>query len=488
MGQLPKAAIMIKSTTTMALAVALSLGGCAMLQPELPQAQPDIPAAWPEPPTFQGPGAQGAAAMTDGAGQAAASFIGWRDFFTDARLVELIARAQDNNRDLREAVLNVERTRAQYQLQRADRFPSVGIQVAGQRYGGPAASTPDVYTAGVGISAFELDLFGRVRNLSDAALQQYFAQEEARRAVQISLIGQIANVYLTLAADIASQRVAQATLDDQLAVFELIRKRQAIGAVSGLDVEQARTQVETARADAARFAGFVATGRNALALLAGSPVEDALLPQSFDLAVSGLAPLPGELPSSVLLRRPDVRQAEHLLRAANANIGAARAAFFPSISLTGLYGSASGDLDGLFESGTRIWSFAPTVNIPIFQGGRLNAQLDVARVDRDVMLARYERSIQSGFREVADALALTRTLEARRAANQALLDAAQRTHRLSKERYDRGLDSYLILLDAQRTMYAARQGLISAQLAEQDNRVTLYRVLGGGWNEGDVQH
>lgn len=475
------------TTTTMVLAMALALGGCAMLQPELPQAQPDIPASWPEPPTFKGVGAQEAALAGEG-DQIAASAIGWRDFFTDRKLVAIIARSLENNRDLREAALNVERTRAQYQLQRADRFPSVGIQVNGQRYGGPAASTPDVYTAGVGISAFEVDLFGRVRNLSDAALQQYFAQEEARRAVQISLIGEIANVYLTLAADIESQRVAQATLDDQMALFELIQKRQAIGAVSALDVEQARTTVETARADAAQYAGFVATGRNALALLAGGPVEDALLPRSFDLAVSGLAPLPGELPSSVLLRRPDVRQAEYLLRAANANIGAARAAFFPSISLTGLYGSASGELDGLFESGTRIWSFAPSVNIPIFQGGRLNAQLDVARVDRDLALSRYEKSIQAGFRDVADALALTRTLEARRAANRSLLDAAERTHRLSKERYDRGLDSYLILLDAQRTMYAAQQGLIAAQLAEQDNRVRLYRVLGGGWNEGQAQN
>ena len=458
--------------TPVVLALALALGGCAMLQPELPQAQPDIPAAWPE------------ATAADGAG--AADAIGWREFFTDPNLVEIIARALQNNRDLREAALNVERTRAQYQMQRADRLPSVGLSVSGQRYGGPAAAsnvTPDLYTAGLGISAFELDLFGRVRNLSDAALQAYFAQEEARRAVQISLVGEIASVYLTLAADIASQRAAQSTLEDQLALFELIQKRQAIGAVSGLDVEQARTTVETARADAAQFAGLVATGRNALALLAGAPVEDTLLPAGFDLALSGLAPLPTGLASNVLLRRPDVRQAEHLLRAANANIGAARAAFFPSISLTGLYGSASGELDGLFKSGTRLWSFNPTVNIPIFQGGRLTAQLGVATADRDIALARYERSIQAGFRDVSDALALTRTLDARRAASQALRDAAERTHRLSKERYDRGLDSYLVLLDAQRTLYSAQQNLIAAQLAEQDNRIRLYRVLGGGWNE-----
>ncbi|MDY0973786.1 efflux transporter outer membrane subunit [Massilia sp. CFBP9012] len=455
------------------LALSLALGGCGMLQPELPQAQANIPFAWPEAPTAA-------------ADAAPADSIGWRDFFTDPKLVSIIASALENNRDLREAALNVERTRALYKVQRADRLPSVGLSVAAERSGGSgaiAAATPDVVSAGVGISTFELDLFGRVHNLSEAALQQYLAQEEARRAVQISLIGEIANVYLTLAADIESLRVAQATLDDQQALFELIVKRQAIGAVSGLDVEQARTTVETARADAAQFAGLVATGRNQLALLAGSQVAEALLPAGFDVAVSGLAPLPVGLASDVLLRRPDVRQAEYVLRAANANIGAARAAFFPSVTLTGSLGSASDELSGLFESGTRLWRFAPSVNLPIFQGGRLTAQLGVAQADRDIALARYERAIQSGFRDVADALALTRTLDARRAARQSLLDAAERTHRLSKERYDRGLDSYLVLLDAQRTLYSAQQGLIGAQLAEQDNRVRLYRVLGGGWNE-----
>lgn len=468
------------TSSAMALAVSLTLGGCGMLQPDLPQAQPNIAAGWPEPPTA----ATGLPATDPGA--TPASSIGWREFFTDPKLVQIIATALENNRDLREAALNVERTRALYNVQRADRLPSVGLAVAGERTGGSGAlatATPDVYSAGVGISTFELDLFGRVHNLSEAALQQYLAQEEARRAVQITLIGEIANMYITLAADIESQRVAEATLEDQQALFELIVKRQAIGAVSALEVEQARTTVETARADAAQFAGLVATGRNQLALLAGAPVETALLPSGFDVAVSGIAPLPAELPSNVLLRRPDVRQAEYLLRSANANIGAARAAFFPSITLTGSYGSASDELDGLFESGTRLWRFAPTVNLPIFQGGRLRAQLGVATADRDIMLARYEKSIQSGFRDVADALALTRTLDARRAARQSLLDAAERTHRLSKERYDRGLDSYLVLLDAQRTLYSAQQGLIAAQLAEQDNRIRLYRVLGGGWNE-----
>ena len=460
-----------------ALAVALALSGCAMLEPTLPKAAPDVvPAEWPLPantPDAQAAGAEGKAVAD----------IGWRDFFTDPKLEQLVALALDNNRDLRVAALNVERARAQYRIQRADRFPSVGINAIGERSGGSSVPTTEIYSAGLGVAAFEVDLFGRVRNLSESALQQFFAQEQARRSVQLSLISEIAGAYLTLAADIESQRVAQATLEAQQASYDLVQKRYELGAVSALDLSQARTTVESARADVARYAGFVATGANALNLLVGAQVGQDLLPQGFDLQVSGLAPLPAQLPSQVLLRRPDVLQAEHLLRSANANIGAARAAFFPSISLTGSIGSASPELSGLFESGTRVWNFLPQINVPIFQGGRLRANLGMATADRDIALARYEKSIQAGFREVADALALSRTLSERRQAQEDLVKAAERAHMLSKERYDRGRDSFLVLLDAQRTLYAAQQGLIGAQLAEQANRVTLYRVLGGGWQE-----
>ncbi|MFC5458924.1 efflux transporter outer membrane subunit [Massilia niabensis] len=462
---------------TAALALSMTLAGCSFLQPALPGAQAEIPAQFGQ----AGSAGEGAAEQ---AGASAVADVGWRNFFTDPKLEAIIADALARNRDLRVAALNVERTRAAYQVQRADRLPSVGVNLSGDRSGGSAAATSNVYSASLGIAAFELDLFGRVRNLTDAALQQYLAQGEARRSVQLSLIAEIANIYLTLAADLESQRVAQATLDTQQALFDLIGKRHTAGAVSGLDIEQARTTVESARADVAYYAGRVATGKNYLNLLAGRPVPADRLPERFDLAVSGLQALPAGLPSEVLLRRPDVRQAEHLLRSANANIGAARAAFFPSISLTGSIGSASNQLSGLFESGTRVWGFMPSVSLPIFEGGRLRAQLGVATADRDIALARYEQSIQAGFRDVADALALTRTLAARRDAQQALLQAAERTHRLSKERYDRGRDSYLVLLDAQRTLYAAQQGLVAAQLAEQSNRIVLYRVLGGGWNEG----
>jgi multidrug efflux system outer membrane protein len=335
----------------------------------------------------------------------------------------------------------------------------------------------------VGITNFELDLFGRVRNLSQSALQRYFAEEEARRGAQLSLIAEVANAYLTLAADRELQSVSEATLKNQQSAYDLTVKRRELGAVSGLEVSQARTQVEQARADAARYAGQVAQDINALNLLVGEPVDPALLPQRLTDEVSGISALPSGLPSEVLLRRPDVLQAEHTLRAANANIGAARAAFFPSISLTGLFGSASTELSGLFDANTRAWSVNPVINLPIFQGGKLRAGLDSAKADQQIALAQYEKAIQAGFRDVADALALTRTLAEQRQAQEALVEAAARADQLSTARYKAGRDSYLNQLDAQRTLYGAQQGLVTTRLSEQVNRVALYKVLGGGWNE-----
>lgn len=468
--------------STLTLAVALALSGCAMLQPELPKADAAIPAEWPLPPNTAA-AAQTTASEASATTDQATPDIGWRNFFVDPKLEELIARALHNNRDLRVAVLNVERARALYQIQNSERFPTLDGSVARNRSGGNIANAGDYYSAALSAS-FELDLFGRIHNLSQAALEQYFAQEEGQRSAQLSLIAEIANAYLTFAADLEAQRIAQATFDNQQSAYDLIVKRHQVGAVSGLDLSQAQTTIETARADVARYAGLVATDRNALTLLVGAPIENSLLPQAFDLKVSGITPLPAQLPSQVLLRRPDVLQSEHVLRSANADIGAARAAFFPSISLTGSVGSASNQLSGLFDSGTKFWSFVPQISLPIFRGGALRANLGVATADRDIALARYEKAIQSGFREVADALALTTTLAQRRQAQQALLDAASRAYDLSKARYDYGRDSFLTLLDAQRTFYAAQQSLVAAQLAEQGNRVTLYKVLGGGWEEG----
>ena len=465
--------------TALAMATSLFVAGCATLEPRVPEAAPAIAGEWPLPPTTASTAAT-AIVATD-AGTAVAD-IGWRDFFVDPRLEELIARALDNNRDLRVAVLTVEKARAQYRIQRADRLPSLGANATLTRSGGDVPVSEN-YSAGVGIAEFELDLFGRVRNLGQVALQQYLATAEARRSTQLSLIAEVANSWLTLAADQELLHIAQATLDSQQASYDLTQRRFELGAVSALDVSQARTTVETARADVARFGGQVAQDTNALTLLVGSPVTPDLLPEAFVSEVSGLNALPAGLPSGVLLRRPDVMAAEYQLLGANANIGAARAAFFPSISLTGSVGSASPELSGLFAGGSSVWSFVPRITLPIFQGGRLRANLDVAKADRDIALAQYEKSIQAGFREVADALALGTTLSDQRAARQALLTAATRANQLSQARYDAGLDSYLILLDAQRTLYAAQQGVVTTRLAEQANRVTLYKVLGGGWNE-----
>jgi multidrug efflux system outer membrane protein len=453
------------------LIAALALAGCASLEPAVPEAKPDIPATWPIPATTSAKAGE----------EPVAAEIGWRDFFADAALEDLIARALENNRDLRVAVLNVERARALYRVQHAERLPSVSVNAEVVRTGDDPRT--ESYSASAGIAGFEVDLFGRVRSLSEAALRQYFATEEARRAAQLSLIAEVANAWLTLAADRELLRVSQAMLASQEKSFGLAQKRYELGAVSRLDFAQARTVVETARADTARYEGQVARDTNALQLLVGMPLDGARLPSGFGTQdVAGIAPVPAGVPSDVLLRRPDVRQAEEELRSTNADIGAARAAFFPSISLTGNVGTASGELAGLFSGGLA-WTFIPRVSLPIFQGGRLTAQLGAATAERDIALAQYEKSIQASFREVADALALSRTLVAQREAQEALLAAATEAHDLSEARYRSGRDSYLVLLDAQRTLYAAQQSVVTTRLQEQANRVALYKALGGGWKE-----
>jgi multidrug efflux system outer membrane protein len=339
------------------------------------------------------------------------------------------------------------------------------------------------FSANLGVVEFELDLFGRVRNLSQAALQQYFAEAANRRSAQLSLVAEVANAWLTLGADSEQLRIAQATLATYEDSLRLTEARRQLGGASVLELSQTRTLVETARTDVARFAGQVAQDRNALVLLAGGPIDASLLPQAEVTDVASVRPLPAGVPGDVLLRRPDVMAAEHVLLSANANIGAARAAFFPSISLTGNIGSASSELSGLFDSGTRVWSFIPKLNLPIFQGGKLRANLGMATADRDIALAQYEKAIQSGFREAADALALNESLDAQLSSQQALVAAAEQAQQLSQARYDAGLDSFLTLLDARRTAYTARQSLVSTQLAQQSNQVALYKVLGGGWHE-----
>jgi multidrug efflux system outer membrane protein len=474
------------------LVVSLLAGGCISLEPRLQLPAPPIAGEWPIPPTSAagGVGATRAAATLAAAdaGAPAAADVGWRDFLADEKLEQLVALALDNNRDLRVAVLNVARARALHDIRRADRLPSIDGAVSAARQRLPSVQTggdPETvtsYAVEVGLTSYEVDLFGRVRNLSHAALERFFADEEARRGTQIALIAAVADTYLTLAADRALQRLAEETVASEEESFRLTQRRYELGAVSGLEVSQAQTTVESARVDAARFAGNVAQDVNALTLLVGAAIDPALLPEGFAPVVAA-PPLPVGLPSEVLLRRPDVIEAEHLLRAANADLGAARAAYLPRITLTAAAGRTSDQLSDLFSGGSGFWSFLPRVSVPIFQGGRLRAGRRVAEVDRDAAVARYERAIQVGFREVADALALTDTLARQRQAQEALTGAAGRAYELSRARFESGRDSYLVTLDSQRVHYGAQQGLIVIRLAEERNRVALYRVLGGGWEE-----
>jgi multidrug efflux system outer membrane protein len=479
-------------------AAALSLLAACTMEPRYRQPKLPVQDQWPIPATTAiavppedvpaAPAAPSPAAAE--VATLAARDIGWRDFFVDTRLQALIAASLANNRDLRVAVLNIEKARAQYRIQRGALFPNIDASGNWTREKLPPALTygvgsftSNIYEAGVGVSSYEVDLFGRVRSLTHAALEQYLAQEEARRSAQLSLIAEVANAYLTLASDQDLLHLAQQTLDSQQHSYELSVKSHDTGTTSGLDLAQARTTVEQARADAARYEGNVAQDVDSLTLLVGAPLDAAWLPEAFDARTMGLEALPAGLPSEVLLRRPDVLEAEHALRSANGNIGAARAAFFPEISLTANIGSASEQLSQLFKSGTGTWSFAPTISLPIFHGGEIVGNLQVAQANQKIALAQYEKAIQSGFREVADALALTATLNRQRAAQEALVAATGRAYELSQQRYKAGRDSFLDVLVSQRSDYSAQQGLIATRLAEQSNRVNLYEALGGGWRE-----
>lgn len=449
------------------------LWGCS-LAPPYTRPQPPVPAQWPSGPAYQ----------EAGTGKSAAE-VKWEDFFQSEPLRRVIGMALANNRDLRVAVLNIERYQALYRIQRAELLPRIDAQgyfskerVPGILTNSGHPTTVEIYNLNVGISAWELDFFGRIRSLKDSALEQYLATEQARRSAQIALISGVANTYLTLAADRENLRLARSTLEAQQSSYNIIKRRYEVGASSELELRQAQTRLEAARVDIARFTGLVAIDENALNLLAGSTVSAALLPEDLEKAAVLQDSAPG-LPSEVLLRRPDILQAEHLLRGAYANIGAARAALFPRIALTTSIGTTSGQLTDLFKSGTNTWAFVPQIVVPIFDA-RLWSAYDVTKVDRVILLAQYEKSIQSAFREVADALAQRGTIDGQLQAQQALVTASSEAYRLSDLRYSKGIDSYLIVLDAQRSLYSAQQGLIAVRLARAANLITLYKVLGGG--------
>ncbi|WP_298273510.1 AdeC/AdeK/OprM family multidrug efflux complex outer membrane factor [Geobacter sp.] len=460
------------------IAVAVGLTGCATMAPEYEQPPAPVPAAWPSGPAYKEGAAKAEKPVAD---------IPWQEFFVDEKLRKLIALALENNRDLRVAVLNIGRARAQYQIRRSDLFPKVDATAAGniQRlssgsFGSNPAVTVEQYNVSLGASSYELDLFGRVRSLKDQALEQFLATGQARRSVQISLVSEVAVGYLTLAADRERLQLARETLANQQESYKLTKSRFEAGVSSALDLHQAQTSVDAARVDIARYTTLVAQDENALSLVVGSPVPAELLPAALSEALTALKDVAPGLPSDVLLRRPDILQAENLLKGANANIGAARAAFFPRITLTGSIGTGSGELSGLFKPGSFIWSFAPRITLPIFTAGANQANLKVAEVDRDIAVAQYEKAIQTAFREVADALAQRGTIDEQVAAQQSLTDATAESHKLSQARYEKGVDSYLQVLDSQRSLYGAQQNLITARLSRLANLVTLYRVLGGG--------
>ena len=423
-------------------------------------------------------------------GDVAAADLGWREFFADTHLSQVIHLALQNNRDLRVAVLNIEKSRAQYRISRSALFPSIDATASETAQQLPAdvsqtgtALTTRQYSVGLGFSAYELDVFGRVRSLKRQALESYFATRETRRSVQISTIAEVAANYLTLAADTERLHLAQSTLDSQSNSYSLNQRSFDVGVISALSLRQAQTSVESARADVARYLSQVAQDKNALTLIVGSAVPPELLPTSLADALNALRDLPAGVPSDLLQRRPDIAAAEHELLAANANIGAARAAFFPSISLTANGGTSSSSLSGLFDSGSRTWSISPSLTLPIFHAGANIAALDSSTADRNIRIAQYEKAIQTAFREAADALAQREHLGDQLSAQSALVDAATDAFRLSTARFDKGVDSYLSVLDSQRVMYSAQQDLISVRLSRVTNLVTLYKTLGGGWNE-----
>ncbi|WP_293765005.1 AdeC/AdeK/OprM family multidrug efflux complex outer membrane factor [uncultured Aquitalea sp.] len=459
-------------------AVSAALSACSLIPAYQRPAAP-VAAQWPSGEAYQGlPKAEGKAAAD----------IGWEAFFVDDKMRRLIRLALENNRDLRVAALNIESARAQYQIQRASLFPSVNASVSGssQRVSGAAngtgqASISHSYSAGLGFSAYELDLFGRLSSLKSQALENYFSLEETRRGTQITLVAEVANAWLTLLADSERLQVSRATLSSQQETLALTQRKLDIGAATALDVSEAETLVQSARAEAASYTAQVAQDENALALLLGGPLPADLQKGATLEGQARLADVPSGLPSDLLERRPDILAAEHSLKAANANIGAARARFFPSISLTASAGSASKDLTELFKAGSGSWSFSPSVNLPIFNAGSLSANLDAAKVAKDISVAQYEKSVQTAFREVADALAVRGTIDTQLQAQQALVASSETSVKLSEARYRVGVDSYLSLLTAQRSLYSARQSLIAARLSQAANRVTLYKVLGGGW-------
>ena len=456
----------------LATPLTLAIAGCSMTPAYVRPAAP-VPPSWPV----------GDAYLRQS--EAALPSVTYRDIFADPRLQGVIDAALANNRDLRVAAANIAATRAQYRIQRGALYPELDATLGYTHRDGNTGSSSvgggvvDTIQANAGITAFEIDLFGRVRSLTDAALSRYFAQEAGARATRLTLVGDVATAWLTYAADRSLLAIAQDTAASARASVRLTDARRAGGVAPRTDLRQAQQVLATAEADVALQTTAVARDVNALELLVGARVDPALLPTGIEDAAARIAALPAGLDSGVLLRRPDVVQAEYTLRAANAQVGAARAALFPRISLTGLAGFASNALGSLFSGSAFAWSASPSASYPIFRAGAGQAGVEQARAQFDAAVATYEKTVQTAFREVADALARRGTIDAQLAANRRFRDAAADNYRLADARYKGGIDTFLASLDAQRSLYSARRTLVQGELTRASNRVTLYRTLGG---------
>lgn len=466
----------------LALSASFVLAGCS-LAPVYERPEQPVPAQYPD-----------ITDSTDDLTAPSAVDLGWSELFQDAQLRTLIDIALDNNRDLRIAVDRVEEARAQYGIAQSDRYPTIGIGANAQatrspesmRMGGAdSESVSRVYMAGLGMTAFELDFFGRIRNLSEAAYQRYLATEQAQRTVHINLVAHVAEAYFRYRTAHELDELMRKTLTSRENTFNLVKARYDSGVASALDLHQAQAQLETVRADLAAITRMRSQAENALQLLLGTPMPDDLPPAAVFGKDQLIPRIPAGLPSDLLERRPDILAAENGLRAANANIGAARAAFFPNISITGLLGFASPQLGGLFGSGNRYWQYAPQIQVPIFDGG-VSGSLEVAEARQNIAVSEYEKAIQVAFREVADALAGEATYAGQLDALRALQDTGVQTVQLATLRYETGVDSFLQVQTAEVNLYATQRQLIQTGLESLLNRVELYKALGGGWHKDTV--
>ena len=454
-----------------ALAAALALGGCGSLVP---------PAEGPSAPLRDSFRATDDPPLSD-----RATAHEWDAFFTDERLRRVVGLALADNRSLRAGVAAVERARALYGISNAARWPELKGTASANRQGGPGSSNASTYTVALGIAAWEIDLFDRVGSLRGAALARFLAQQETQASARLLLVAEVAGAWLALAAERERQRLAEQLRDSQQRTLELSERQYTLGAASGLQRARAQTAFEAARGEAARSAAAAAQARLALELLAGQPLPEALLPTAQgDSAATALPDVPPGLPAAVLLQRPDLRAAEQALQAAAFDVGAARAARFPRLTLTASAGTRSSELDGLFRPGSGFWSLLPALELPIFDAGARRNQVDASEATRREALARYDAALQSAFREVADALAVRDSVAERLAAQQAQVQAAERVLALSDRSYRLGGISQLELLDAQRQLASAQQGLVTLRQTEQANRVALLRSLGGRWTAG----